>query len=82
MKLDSAQAAKSKRDDVTVQRMDKVSPLAFGVLGFIVAAVSVGMLVRNIRSRRQRPSFVGRSVTEETPEAEETSEYSPLVLEP
>lgn len=72
MRKDSVEATKSKRSDVTIQRIGSVSLLAFGLLGFIVVGVSVGMFARRFQSRRQRATFAGRSLT---------SEYSSLEAE-
>jgi len=72
MKLDSAEAAKSKRSDVSIQRVGNVAPLAFGLLGFIVVGVAISMFVRRFQSQRQRPTFAGRSLA---------SDYSSLVSE-
>jgi hypothetical protein len=46
-----------------------MSPISFGIYGFIIASLALGLAVRSFRNRRQaRMTFAGRNTYEQSPQ--------------
>jgi len=51
------------------ERVGELSPISFGMFGFVVTTLAVGMIARTWWNRRQpRTTFSGRMVYEQVPE--------------
>jgi hypothetical protein len=90
VKLDSERSAKKAQAMTMLQRMNNLAPGGLAVLGFAMAAFTVGMLARNIRKQRQSrtykplgsdsiPSEFGQ---EELQECSTDATEAPLLSEP